>query len=82
MEIDDQSNNSETEHSSEGSDDIASNNSESEYSSEGSDQSEDWYNSSDTSDEIPDPNLSEQRLYQDINCIPIALSNSHILRNV
>ena len=40
MEIDDQSNNSETEHSSEGSDDIASNNSESDHSSEGSDQSE------------------------------------------
>ena len=77
MEIDDQFQNSETEHSSEGSDDIASNNSESDYSSEGSDQSEDWYNSSDTSDEIPDPNLSEERLYQDINCIPIALSNSH-----
>ena len=77
MEIDDQSNNSETEHSSKGSDDIGSNNSESDYSSEGSDQSEDWYNSPDTSDEIPDPNLSEERLYQEINYIPIALSNSH-----
>ena len=48
------SNNSKTDHSSEGSDDIASNNSESDHSSEGSDQSEDWYNSSNT---LPPPPL-------------------------
>ena len=33
--------------------------------------------SSDTSDEIPDPNLSPERLYQDIDHLSIALSNSH-----
>ena len=33
--------------------------------------------SSDTSDENPDPNLSPERLYQDIDHLSIALSNSH-----
>ena len=36
-------------------------NSGNDQSSDGSDESEDWYNSSDTSDEIPDPNLSQDR---------------------
>ena len=36
-------------------------NSGNDHSSDGSDESEDWYNSSDTSDEIPDPNLSQDR---------------------
>ena len=52
-------------------------NSGNDQSSDGSDESEDWYNSSDTSDEIPDPNLSQDRLYQDIDCLPVALSSSH-----
>ena len=54
-----------------------SDNSEHDQSSEGSEEYEDWYNSSDTSDEIPDPNLSDERLYQDIDCLPVTLSNSH-----
>ena len=54
-----------------------SDNSQNDQSSEGSEEYEDWYNSSDTSDEIPDPNLSNERLYQDIDFLPVTLSNSH-----
>ena len=38
---------------------------------------EDWYSSSDTSDDIPDPNLSAEALYQDLNRLPEPLHNIH-----
>ena len=37
----------------------------------------DWYNSSDTSEDIPDPNMSQERKYQDQDCLPTALNTSH-----
>ena len=39
-------------------------------------EQEDWYNSSDTSDEIPDPNMSAEALYQDLNRLPEPIQNS------
>ena len=40
-------------------------------------EQEDWYNSSDTSDDIPDPNLSAEALYQDLNRLPEPLQCIH-----
>ena len=36
-----------------------------------------WYNSSDTSEDIPDPNLSAEALYQGPNKLPVPLHKSH-----
>ena len=33
----------------------------------------DWYNESDTSEDIPDPNLKTEALYQDRDKLPIVL---------
>ena len=38
---------------------------------------DDWYNSSDTSEDIPDPNMSNASLYQDIGCLAIPLDAEH-----
>ena len=37
----------------------------------------DWYNSSHTYEDIPDLNMSEERKYQDVDCLPEALNSSH-----
>ena len=37
----------------------------------------DWYRESDTSDDLPDPNISKQALYQDENKLPVLLKQSH-----
>ena len=37
----------------------------------------DWYRESDTSDDLPDPNVSTQALYQDENKLPVLLKQSH-----
>ena len=37
----------------------------------------DWYNSSDTSEDIPDPNMSEERKYENVDCLPEAINSSH-----
>jgi len=44
---------------------------------EGTSEEDDWYNSSDTSDEIPNPNENEDPLYQDINTLPVPLRPEH-----
>lgn len=44
---------------------------------EGTSEEDDWYNSSDTSDEIPNPNENEDPLYQDINTLPVPLRPKH-----
>ena len=33
----------------------------------------DWYNESDTSEDIPDPNLQPEAMYQDRDKLPIVL---------
>ena len=51
---------------------------ESVYSSDDcGEQDEDWYNSLDTSDDIPDPNLIAELLYQDQDSLPKPLRKSH-----
>ena len=37
----------------------------------------DWYRESDTSDDLPHPNVSKQALYQDENKLPVLLKQSH-----
>ena len=37
----------------------------------------DWYNSSDTSEDIPDPNMSAERKYENVDCLPEAINSSH-----
>ena len=39
---------------------------------------EDWYHDSDTSEDIPDPNFSAARLYQEIDKLPVGLENYHL----
>ena len=34
-------------------------------------EEEDWYNSSDTSDDITNPNEDEDPLYQEVNTLPV-----------
>ena len=52
--------------------------SKSDYDSEHeSTDQEDWYNASDTSEDIPDPNLSKEALYQAPNMLPAPLQKSH-----
>ena len=43
----------------------------------GFDDTDDWYNSSDTSEDIPDPNRSKESLYQSPNMLPVPLQRSH-----
>ena len=51
---------------------------ESEYDHEHEvEDTEDWYNSSDTSEDIPNPNLSKEALYQSPNMLPVPLQKSH-----
>ena len=38
---------------------------------------EDQYNESDTSVEIPDPNMSAERLYQEVDKLPERLEKTH-----
>jgi len=38
---------------------------------------EDWYNDSDTSEEIPDPNTQDEPLYQKANLLPVDLTKKH-----
>ena len=38
---------------------------------------EDWYHSSDTSDDIPDPNMSADPLFQDQDLLPEPLQRDH-----
>ena len=38
---------------------------------------EDWYNDSDTSEEIPDPNRQDEPLYQKANSLPVDLTKKH-----
>ena len=46
-------------------------------SDDSGEQNEDWYNSSDTSDDIPDPDLRAESLYQDEDSLPKRLKKSH-----
>ena len=41
------------------------------------DEIENWYNDSDTADDIPDPNQKPECLYQDVNTVPVKLRPSH-----
>ena len=41
------------------------------------DELKDWYNESDTDEDVPDPNNSAQRLFQDIDVLPVELTNQH-----
>ena len=38
---------------------------------------DDWYNDSDTSDEILDPNIQEGSLFQKANMLPVELCEEH-----
>ena len=40
-------------------------------------EEEDWYNSSDTSDDITNPNEDEDPLYQEVNTLPVPLRKEH-----
>ena len=42
-----------------------------------SDAKENWYDESDTAEDIPDPNEDASALYQDENMLPTPLENSH-----
>ena len=37
----------------------------------------DWYNDSDTSEDIPDPNLQDDPLFQKVDTLPEELCNKH-----
>ena len=50
---------------------------EKEFVSDSDNEMDDWYNDSDTSAEIPDPNEDVTSLYQDCDQLPISLSNGH-----
>ena len=43
---------------------------------------EDWYNESDTDEDLPDPNNSAQRLFQDIDLLPVELTNQHFQEGI
>ena len=45
--------------------------------SDSKDDNDEQYRSSDTSEDIPDPNLDEESLYQDEDCLPKGLRRSH-----
>ena len=47
------------------------------YCEDDGESSEDWYHESDTSENIPDPNCSEDPLYQDVNKLPVGLRKGH-----
>ena len=42
----------------------------------------DWYNESDTSEDITDPNLQPEALYQERDKLPIALQSSHFVEGL
>ena len=42
----------------------------------------DWYNESDTSDDIPDPSNCNSRLFQDINSLPVELKKKHFQEGI
>ena len=47
-------------------------------SDQGSDEKHvDWYNESDTDVDVPDPNMENEPLYQDVDCMPVPLRPSH-----
>ena len=48
-----------------------------EEKSDNDELNEDWYNSSDTSDGIPNPDMNKDPLYQDENSLPEAIKKSH-----
>ena len=59
------------------------------YQSGGSDsdtksdsEPEDWYNESDTSENIPDPNVSDESLFQDVDMLPEILTRDHFVEGV
>ena len=37
----------------------------------------DWYNESDTAEDVPDPNMEIEPLYQDVGCMPVPLQPFH-----
>ena len=43
---------------------------------------EDWYHSSDTSEDIPDPNTSAEALYQDEDHLPEPLRSFHFVEGL
>ena len=43
---------------------------------------EDWYRSSDTENDIPDPNIDPEPLYQDRNMLPESLTKKHFLEGL
>ena len=43
---------------------------------------EDWYNDSDTSEEIPDPNIDPQPLYQEVDKLPTILQRDHFVEGI
>ena len=59
------------------------------YQSGGSDsdtksdsEPEDWYNESDTSENIPDPNVADESLFQDVDMLPEILTRDHFVEGV
>ena len=42
----------------------------------------DWYNESDTSEDIPDPNLKPEALYQERDKLPTVLHSSHFVEGL
>ena len=45
-------------------------------------ENEDWYCESDTSDEIPDPNLDKTSLYQEENKLPVPILKKHFVEGL
>ena len=43
---------------------------------------EDWYHSSDTENDMPDPNMDPKPLYQDRNMLPEPLTREHFLEGL
>ena len=48
------------------------------YCEDDGESSEDWYHESDTSENIPDPNCSEDPLHQDDSKLPVGLRKGHL----
>ena len=42
----------------------------------------DWYHDSDTSADIPDPNLENKNLYQDVDNLPESLDRKHFVEGL
>ena len=52
------------------------------YSMEEKIEDVDWYQESDTSEEIPDPNQRNAKLFQDVDTLPVEIKKSHFQEGI